>query len=63
MTTQQFDQAKAEAFAQRPMRSVECCLVKLPLPEASGGRKVVLDPHSRHSSSGSLAAGMQERAS
>ena len=63
MTTQQFDQAKAEAFAQRPMRNVECCLVMLTLREVSGGRIVVLDPHSRHSSSGSLAAGMQERAS
>jgi len=63
MTTQLFDQAKAQAFAQRSMRSVECCLVKLPLPEVSGGRKVLLDPYSRHSSSGSFAAGMQERAS
>ena len=62
MTTQLFDQAKAEAFAQRPMRSVECCLVKLPLPGVSGGRKDFLDPHSRHSSSGRFAAGMQERA-
>jgi hypothetical protein len=63
MTTQQFDQAKPEAFAQRPMRNVVCCLVKLPLPEVSGGRIVVLDPHSRHSSSDSFAAGKQERAS
>lgn len=62
MTTQLFDQAKAEAFAQRPMRSVECCLVKLPLPGLSGGRKDLLDPHSRHSSSGRFVAGMQERA-
>jgi hypothetical protein len=58
MTTQLFDQAKAEAFAQRPMRSVECCLVKHPLPEVSGGRKDLLDPHNRHSSSGSSAAGV-----
>jgi len=63
MTTQLFDQAKAEALAQRPMRSVECCLVKLPLPGVSGGRKVLLDPYRRHSSSGSFAAGIQERAS
>jgi hypothetical protein len=62
MTTQQFDQAKAEAFAQRPMRSVESCLVKLTLREDSGGRIVVLDPHSRHSNSGCFVAGMQERA-
>jgi hypothetical protein len=62
MTTQLFDQAKAEAFAQRPMSSVECCLVMLPLPEVSGGREDLLDPHSRHSSSGRFAAGMQERA-
>ncbi len=45
------------------MRKIEPCLVKLTLREISGRRIVVLGPHSRHSSSGSLAAGIQECAS
>jgi hypothetical protein len=62
MTTQQFGQAKAEAFIQRPMRNVECCLVRLTSREVSGGRIIVPDPHSGHSNYGCLAAGMRERA-